>query len=392
MSPSRIALVLAASALAGCSTQTPPPVTVGHVATQSNRDDGGPAARAIRLAVQQANRDIDKETTRPIKVIHTDTLGKLGAFEAEAVRLVKVNRALALLGGTTPEEVERLETVAVPLVSPCGVRPRSRSEHVFCTGLSPAYRGIVLARFAADELDARHAVVLADPEREEHTLLAEAFAQEFPSAVKKKDAKPTPLTLPSPPSEGGEGRVRGVARPPVVRYSKEASFRDLVGLLKDDRKSVVLLAGPAGDLRRLRKELTDSKLLVLFGGPEDSLRALTEQTESGAVWVATAFAADLDEARARAFVKEYRELYKDDPDVDAALAYDGARLLFEAVRRAKEGLTGARVRDELTQIKRFPGLTGSVSFGEDRRLRRPALVVRLDGSRPRVVKRYGPEG
>ncbi len=310
---------------------------------------------------------------RPIEVIHTDTLGKLGAFEAQAVRLVKVNRVAALLGGTSPEEVERLETVSVPLVSPCGVRPRSRSDYVFCTGLSPAYRGTVLARFAVEELQARHAVVLADGEREEHTLLAEAFARAFPSAVKKKDDKAS------------------VARPPVVRYTKEVSFRDLIGLLKSDHKSVVLLAGPAGDLRRLRKELTDPKLLVLFGGPEGNLQALAEETGPEPAWLATAFAVDLDEARTRAFVKEYRELYKDDPDVDAALAYDGARLLFEALRRARDGLTVARLRDELARLKDFPGLTGSLSFGEDRRLRRPALVVRLEGGRSHMVKRYDPE-
>src|SRR5437763_1492222 len=96
-----LALLAAALCLPGCSgSAPPPPILLGHVATLSgpDRKAGQSAARGIRLAVMEANKDPNKGAGRPVKVIHTDTLGTLDAFEAEAVRLVTINRTAALLG------------------------------------------------------------------------------------------------------------------------------------------------------------------------------------------------------------------------------------------------------------------------------------------------------
>ena len=72
-----------------------------------------------------------------------------------------------------------------------------------------------------------------------------------------------------------------------------------------------------------------------------------------------------------------------------ALAYDDARILFEAMRQAKSA-DGAKVRDALAAV-RFEGLTGPVSFAKDHTALRPLFVVRLKGGNAEVVKRYDPE-
>src|SRR5262245_4389120 len=90
--------------LAGCSnTPVPAPIYLGHVATLSGTDKmaGEQASLGIRLALDELNKETGK---RPVQVRHTDTQGKLEAFEAEAVRLVALNRVVGLLGGTTPQE------------------------------------------------------------------------------------------------------------------------------------------------------------------------------------------------------------------------------------------------------------------------------------------------
>src|SRR6516165_7363696 len=130
---------------AGCGGHaTPPPLPVGHVATLSGaaKDEGEQASRGMRQA-----------------------------FEAEAVRLVKVNGALALLGGTTAEEIMRLDRAQVPLVSPFGMRQRGQSELVFLTGLSPAFEGQVLAKFAGEKWGPVKVVILVDERREEAIAL-----------------------------------------------------------------------------------------------------------------------------------------------------------------------------------------------------------------------------
>src|SRR4029077_1465491 len=116
-------------------------------------------------------------------------------------------------------------------------------------------------------------------------------------------------------------------------------------------------------LRRLRQELHDAALPVLFGGDENHLRSLLEDRETGEqVYAVTAFTADADMPRAAEFAKRFKTTFGDEPDVHAALAYDDARLLFEAIRQTKDELTGPRLRDELAKLKDFPGLTGALSF------------------------------
>jgi branched-chain amino acid transport system substrate-binding protein len=368
-----LALLPVALCLPGCSGSAPlPPVFVGHVATLSgpDRDAGRSASLGIRLAVMEANQDPGKGAGRVVKVIHTDTEGKLDAFEAEAVRLVTVNRVAALLGGTTPEEIERLERGRVPLLSPSGTRPRSRNDAVFTTGLPPALQGKVLADFAVHRLKANRLVVLADQARDDSVALAEAFGREFPTAAAKKGAKKAP------------------PRPEVLRYGKGTKLTELVKRIAEEKPVAVLLAGSVADLRQLRLGLGEKAPLLLFGGEDGSAKVLQEARAKGAVYLVTAWVGDSDVPQAQEFAKKFRETFSEEPDVHAALACDNARLLFRAIQLAKEELTGANLRDQLAKIKDFPGLTGALSFGDDRQLRRPAFVVRVENGQVKTEKRY----
>ena len=379
MSPMRrtLALLAAGLCLPGCSgASAPAPVFLGHLAPLSgpDRDTGTSAVRGIGLAVQAADKDPAHGAGRVVKVIHTDTQGQLDAFEAEAVRLVKVNRVAALLGGSTPEEVERLERAGVAVVSPCGGRPRTRNDGVLCTGIAPARQGQLLARFAAEQFAKKQVLVLADEARDSSITLAEAFARAFQAAGTKKGEK-------------------APARPPVLRYGKAIKLSELARRIREEKPEAVLLAGALADLRALRLALGEKGPVLLFGGADGNVRSLREAGGKGAVYLVTAFVPDADTPQARAFVKKYRELYAEEPDVHAAQAYDNTRLLCAAVRRTGENVTSAAVRDELTGlkdwVKDFQGLTGPLVAGADRQLLRPAFVVRVEGGQAKTEKRYG---
>src|ERR1700722_18613309 len=84
-------LVILGCASAGCTNHSAPaPVWLAHIADLSgpDKDAGQSAARGIRLAVEEVNKNIGEGLGHPLKVIHSDTRGKLEAFEAEAVRVV----------------------------------------------------------------------------------------------------------------------------------------------------------------------------------------------------------------------------------------------------------------------------------------------------------------
>jgi len=190
---SRCCIVVAlALTAAGCTSRPDPtPIWLGHVANLSGpeRQAGEAASRGIRLAVEDINKDVEQGLGRPIKVIHSDARGKLEAFEAEAVRLVSINRASFLLGGATLEEADRLDRAGVPVLAPIGVSGRTKSESIYFTGLAASQQGRVLAQFAALELGATSIAVVGDERRDDFVETAEAFAREFPASWGKKDVQ-----------------------------------------------------------------------------------------------------------------------------------------------------------------------------------------------------------
>jgi ABC-type branched-subunit amino acid transport system substrate-binding protein len=78
---------------------------------------------------------------------------------------------------------------------------------------------------------------------------------------------------------------------------------------------------------------------------------------------ADVFFSDSQDAATQRFVKEYRARYRIAPDVFAALAYDATAML---VRGLKNGATsGDRLRDEVTRMVGFSGVSGLTGFGAD---------------------------
>jgi len=60
------------------------------------------------------------------------------------------------------------------------------------------------------------------------------------------------------------------------------------------------------------------------------------------------------------FHRRYQERFGEAPEAFAAHAYDGMTLLIRAIRNA--GLNRVRIRDELTSLKSFRGVTGEITF------------------------------
>ena len=357
--------------LSGCTGRAPAPIWIAHVATLSGPDKeaGEAAARGVRLAVEEINKDPGSGVGRPFKVIHSDARGKPEGFEAEAVRLAAINRVAFLLGGNTPEEIERLDRAHLPVLTPCGARTRNLSDAVYFTGLSPAQRGKGLARFAVQDLGLDNFLLVQDERRTDLLETAEAFTREV---LTKKDGK--------------TATVR------VLRLDKDAKAGDLSQRLREPlEKSTAKAVVFVGKVEELR-ELGTMSVPVLVAGDDVSARVLQlNKPRSKELYFITAFAADIDAPKAVEFAKRYKAAFSEEADVHAALAYDAMKLLHEATVRSKDSLTLPGIREELVKLKDLPGLSGPLSFTAERQLLRPAFVVRLDEAGVKTVKRYPAE-
>jgi branched-chain amino acid transport system substrate-binding protein len=374
----RWATLGAALLLAGCGSRgTPEPILVGHVAPLSGPDRyvGEHERRGILLAVEKANSRPEGVAGRSVTVLHGDAGGPDEATSA-AVRLVTVNKVVALLGDMDAAQAEALAKVAqsysVPLVSPGGPPGRPASEFAFRSGLAPPFKGQILARFAAGELKASAAAVLvtgvegrSPAANAVGAAVAAAFTREF--------------------------RARGgkVAGEWVYRTPQE--LRGLADRLRVAPAPAALVAAAPADLAALSHAGLDPKVPLLFAGGVEAPYPFDDAAVDNVVYLATAFVPEAATPRAVDFVRKYRDRFGEAPDAHAALAYDSARLLFEAIGRA--GTTdGPKVREALAGITNFESLTGPCSWGEDQWLVRPGFIVRREKGRAGPAKRYEAAG
>ena len=92
------------------------------------------------------------------------------------------------------------------------------------------------------------------------------------------------------------------------------------------------------------------------------------------------------------FVTDFKSRYGTVPDALAATAYDAARIMFDAIKRANS-LDGAAIRQALADTKEFPGVTGKVTFNENRDAVKPIVMVKIEsGGKFVVAERVQVEG
>jgi branched-chain amino acid transport system substrate-binding protein len=355
----RLGLAGLVLSVAGCSSQQAAPTYyLGYVAnfTGADRTAAENARRGIELALRQFNRNPDRPMT--VKVREVEVADKLEAFESAAARLVSINRVVALQGGRTVAEAERLDRGGVPVLSPVGSRSRAMTEYAFCTGLTPAFRGKVLARFAAEELKAKKVAILADDRSEEAGALAVAFAREWP-AVAGEPKQPRP-------------------RPEF--FGKQAKLADLLSNLPKEKVEAILIAGKVdGDWPAV-------VVPILYGGEERDW----PRKPVDVVYATTAFVRDQVSKEIKEFVKEYRGIHEEDPDVSAAVAYDDTRILLDALIKTEPNSGVATLRKLLAETQEFAGLSGPMGFDKEQCLRRPAFIVRWKNGQVKTVKKYNP--
>jgi branched-chain amino acid transport system substrate-binding protein len=366
-------LVLVAS-LVGCSRGTPEQVPIGQLANLSGPDrvTGERARQGLTLAVEEFNEDDPHSTGRRLLVEHADTRGEPGRAQAEAVRLITINRVAALVADIDPAELERLargvQSYAVPVVVSSELPPRLPGENLFSLAASPASQGRALAQFAATDLKSKQVVILTNRTPPVSGALSAAFAGEF-RQTKGAQVEDWP-------------------------YGKESEFPDLIQRLEKAQPGAILLAGSVRDLSSFRKQLHGSKLTapLLFGGVEGGWPPSGEDSSAGpAVYVSTVFAVEGLTSAGQEVARKYRKRFDQDLDVHAAVAYDSIRLLAEAMRRTKTA-QGTRWREELLRLDDFESLTGPLKFDrEDHNARRPVLIVRREGNQVKLARKFDPE-
>ncbi len=358
--------------LAGCSRSAPgEPIVVGHVAPFSGPDKaiGEHAQRGILLAVDEVNNDNQRINGQNVEVHHADDSGVAARAGDEAAPLVTLAHAVALLGGTSSASAEQIARAAqshgVPFVTPSPLTASGPTALAFSTSPPPAQLGKALAAFVGGQLKVKHVVVLVDTRSALCTGLISGFE--------------------------GELALEWEQQVGHYAFENEATLAALPGQVAKAKPDAIVIAASATDFARLRDGLdrAEVKAALLFAGEASAWPTLLAQPDAGKnVYAVTTFVADGLTPRGQEFGRKYQERFHEAPDLYAASAYDDARLLFEAMRRAGSSKP-EDVRKAILDLGSFDTVTGPLTLDrDDHGGRRPLFIVQGQAGQAKLVKRF----
>jgi branched-chain amino acid transport system substrate-binding protein len=320
--------------------------------------------QGVRLALEEANAKGGFGPQKlPFEMVVRNEAESWGAAGDAAVDLVYDDGAWALIGGYEDANSHVLTRVLlkleVPNVNTAGVDPTLTEHNIpWLVRVRPddrqaSYR---LARRVFEE-DARKRVVLFRA----NSRYGRTGTGEFKDAARRLHH---PVLL-------------------ETRYeASEADWKSRVERIRALRPDAVVLWGrPAATGAALRALRAGGVDCAAYGPDRAVGPGFLEAAGDAAEGFVFTYPLNPD-ARSDAwpaFVQRYRERFGTAPDPTASFAYDGARLLVEATRKA--GLNRARIRDALYEVRRFEGVSGRIRFDTTQNNVSPVILGHVENGR-----------
>ena len=350
-------------------------IVVGHVAsmTGDTATFGRSADQGMRMALEKINA-AGGVLGRPIELVTEDDRSVTEEARTAAQKLIQRDQVVALLGEVASSRslaaAPEAQRAHVPMISPGSTNPKVTEvgDYVFRACFIDPFQGAVMARFAIEDLHAKRVAILFDFKQDYSVGLAEFFRE---TATKL-----------------------GAEIVADERYtSGDIEFRAQLTTIRAAKPDAIFVPGYYTELGLIAKQARELGLDVpLLGGDgwdsEKTIEIGGEAVEG--YYFSTHYAADSDSPRVQAFVSAFQKKYGATPDAMAALGYDTALILADALARA--GSTdGAPLRDAVAATAGFEGVTGKISMDPQRNARKDAVVLKIEGGKFRYHKTVSAE-
>jgi branched-chain amino acid transport system substrate-binding protein len=298
---------------------------------------------------------------RKIDVVIEDDKGSPEEAARLTTKLIDQDKVLAIIAGGTSGNSRaagpKAQASHIPMISPSSTDPAvtQTGNYIFRACFVDTFQGEVMASFAINTLKAKKAAILFDFNSPYSKGLTDYFKLSF-------------------------ARLGGSIVSEQTYTQGDADFKGQLSTIRSAEPDVIYIPGYYGDVALIAKQARmigfAQPLLGGDGWDAPELWQLGGDALNGA-YISTHYSVDDPSPAIRQFVDLYKQRYGNLlPDAHAALAYDAARLLFDAI--ARTGSTdGNKLRDALAQTKNFTGVTGVISMDADRNAVKPAVVLKL---------------
>jgi branched-chain amino acid transport system substrate-binding protein len=317
---------------------------------------GGVNGKQVELLIQDDRSDASEAATIVTKFVTQDqvhaVIGEVASSRSIAAAPIAQN-------------------AKIPMLTPSSTNPEvtKKGDFIFRSCFIDPYQGAAIAQFAAKTLGAKTAAIMVDRKNDYSTGLEKVISETFT-------------------------RFGGKIVATQSYQEGDQDFNAQLTSLKGSNPEVIFVPGYYNDVGLIAKQARDKGITVpLIGGDgwdSEQLYKIGGTALNGSYFTNHYSPFDT-EPKVQKFVNDYKSRYNGTPDALAATAYDAANIMFDAIKRSKS-LSGPDIRDALAATNAFPGVTGTVTFNQNRDAVKPIVMIEIkDGGTYAVRERVNVE-
>ena len=309
---------------------------------------------------------------KKMRLLSEDDQSKPGEAATVVRKLISREHIVALLGEVASsrslEAAPICQQAGIPMISPASTNPKVTEvgDFVFRVCFIDPFQGTVLSKFALSK-NWKRVAILTDVKQDYSVGLSQFFKahlsanggtvvseQSYSSGDKDFKAQLT--------------AIKGTT-PDVILASGYYTESGLIALQARELQIAAPLIGGDG---------WDSPSLVEVGG----------KAVEGSFF-SNHFSVEDPSPAIQTFLKKFNDKYHEQPDAMAALGYDSAMILADAIKRA--GTTeGPKLRDALAATKDFSAVTGKITLNPQRNADKSAVMLEVRNGQFKYVETVAP--
>lgn len=359
-----MSLTLSAGILAGCgskSSENSDVIKIGGIAPQTGQVSvyGNATVRGYQLAVDEYNEK-GGVLGKQIELVVYDDKGDNSEAVNAYKKLVTSDKVDAIIGGVISTNTLAVAPLAaregIPMISPTGTADAITKEgdSIFRSCFTDPFQGKIVADFAIEDLEAKTAAILFDQEGDYGRGLADAFEETFSAA-------------------GGEIVSKKGFNP------NDKDYKSILTEIKSKNPDVIFIPAYYNAVSLIGNQIDEVGIeSTLLGGDgwDGVVEIDSEAVEGG--YFANHYATDDPSPVVQNFIESYKAKYDgESPKSFAALGYDAAVTLFEAMEKA--GTTDSEKVVEALKATDLELVSGRTQFDKDGNPIKEVSIIQIVG-------------
>ena len=326
-------------------------------------------SNGVKLAIDEYNANggvLGKQIEFILEDNKASQVDATNAFK----KLVDNNKVIGFIGSDISSTTETIANLAaeknIPMITPTGTKLgiTTIGPNIFRACYVDPAQGELLAKFATEDLKAQTAAIMINSEQDYSTGIAEAFEAAFTAA-------------------GGTVVEK-------VNYGKnDVDFKPILANIKNANADVVVIPDYYETIATLITQAREIGITsTCIGG--DGWDGVTEKTVNnpevveGSYFV-NHYTVEDDAVIVQDFISNYKATYDTEPNAFAALGYDAAKILIEAIKTCES--TEADAITAAMQNTSLDCVTGHITFDENRNPVKSVSVIEIKEGQNTLYKK-----